>query len=135
MPLLNFGPEYQVGVREIDTQHINLIRLINELHEAMRARSGKAQIESTLRRLLGYTHYHFQTEEALMQRHAYPHRIEHHREHAELSLRAEALQQQLKDGEVGVVVETLDFLTQWLSHHILESDKQLARFLNDKFIT
>ncbi len=132
MPLLNFGPEYHVGVREVDTQHINLIRLINELHDAMRRRSGRELIESTLRRTLSYTRYHFRTEDTLMLRHAYPRRLEHGREHAELIRRVESLRQQLKDSEVGVVVETLDFLTQWLSHHILVSDKQLAAFLNDQ---
>jgi len=36
MPLISWSNEYSVGVKSLDSQHINLFNILNELHESMK---------------------------------------------------------------------------------------------------
>ena len=132
MPLLIWGPQYSVGVREIDTQHRNLIKLINEMHQALSHRAGEENVASVLRRALNYTEFHFSTEERLMAQYGYPLAVAHAADHLRLLDRARALQTRLLAGEAGVPVEAFNLLSSWLNDHIQKVDEDLGRFLVGK---
>jgi len=38
------------------------------------------------------------------------------------------------DNKLGITLEVMNFLKDWLSHHILSVDKKYAPFLNEKGI-
>ncbi|NJM14282.1 MAG: hypothetical protein HC896_01855 [Bacteroidales bacterium] len=41
MSLITWNEKYSVGIKEIDNQHVNLVNIINELHDAMLKGKGK----------------------------------------------------------------------------------------------
>lgn len=129
MSLLVWGDRYKLGVREIDNQHAELVRLANELSEAMQAGHGRDVLHALFRSLVDYTVKHFATEERLMRMHAYPQHRAHAHEHEELKKTVSALQRKVEEHKLSITVETLTFLRNWLVNHILKTDKHLAEYL------
>lgn len=130
MGKIEWGPEYEVGVREIDSQHRTLLGIYNDLSEALDVSSGVSEaVASALDRLLHYTDFHFKTEERLMVEHGYPMSSAHTAEHYVLIERSKLLKHRMQSGDTEIAMETLDFLKRWLVNHIQKVDRDLATYL------
>jgi hemerythrin len=134
MAFIDWETRYSVGVKQIDTEHQRLIGIINELHEAMTKGKGKDILERILGDLLEYTETHFTNEEALMQKAGYPGFEAHHVLHTDLVRQVKELQAKAKAGSALVSISVLNFLREWLTSHILNTDKQYQSHLNSKGI-
>jgi len=134
MPLLIWGPMFEVGVQQIDTQHRKLFDLANELADAVRAGNGRIPLGKILNELTTYTQTHFSSEEHLMVQSGYPATAEHKAYHQELITQVSDYKRAFLAGDIGIVDSTLQFFTDWLAKHIMETDKALARDLNQKGI-
>lgn len=130
MALLIWNQGMSVGVRVLDEDHKKLIAMINELHASMMEGRSNDVIGGVLRRLVSYTVEHFQREETLFAETAYPSAAAHKREHEKLKAQVMAEIQKFQTGTVGIGMETLNFLRDWLKHHIQESDKAYSAHLN-----
>ena len=126
MPQFKWDSTYSVKVRQFDDDHQELFRILNTLHDGMMARRGHEVLQNVLSELLHYTEQHFAGEEAAMRRAGYPQlqaQIEQHRcftdKIKEVSAKYEA-------GSVGISVDMMDFLGDWLAKHIVGMDKQYA---------
>jgi len=125
---------YLVNVKEIDDEHQRLFQMIAELQSGMRLNYGEEMLADIYIRLLDYTKSHFATEEKLMQAHGFPETKRHLRDHAALAAKVARMEQRRMANNEKLSVKTLTFLYDWLSHHILVTDKNLGRFLNSKGI-
>ncbi|MEW5747024.1 MAG: bacteriohemerythrin [Nitrospirota bacterium] len=132
MALMDWSDKLSVNIREIDEQHRKLISMINELHDAMKAGKGKEVVGPILTGLVQYVATHFATEERLMKTHAYPEYLKHKVEHDNLTRQALDLQKQFQEGKPVLTVELMTFLKNWLSSHILGTDKSYSPYLNSK---
>jgi hemerythrin len=132
MALLIWGPMFEVGVQQIDTQHRKLFDLANELADAVRAGKGLLPLGTILNELTTYTQTHFSSEEQLMVQNGYPATAEHKAYHQELIKQVSDFKRSFLAGDVGIVDKTLQFFTDWLAKHIMETDKALARDLKQK---
>jgi hemerythrin len=130
MNLFAWKPEYSVGAPVIDTQHQKLFRMADELHLAMAAGKGKDQLRELLDALIAYTCEHFATEEAMMHKAAYPGFAEHHRQHEDLKRQVIDFQKQMAANQAVLTVDVMEFLSNWLRHHIKGSDQKLASFIS-----
>ncbi len=129
MALLEWSERYSVESRMMDEQHRKLFDLVNELHEAMKAGQAKTVISRVLDQLVTYTRSHFDSEERALAAVAYPDLAAHVSEHRKLTETVHKLQQEVKAGTVGVTIELMDFLQQWLTNHIMKVDRKYAPFL------
>lgn len=128
-PLMVWSKEYEVGVPEIDEQHQRLFKMINDLNEAMSLGRGRDALDRILSGLVDYTARHFKTEEMYMEKANYP-ELESHREvHVRLTDKVHEMVDRYKTGEVGLGIELLNFLQDWLKKHILGTDKKYAPYL------
>jgi len=134
MSLFVWDSRYSVEIAELDRQHQKLFALLNELYDALQDGQGPEIAGKVLERVLDYTVYHFEQEEALFARYGYAEAEAHRAEHAKLTEQAKALAQRLQSHEAEVPVATLKFLCDWLSKHILGSDKKYVPFLQAKGI-
>jgi voltage-gated potassium channel len=116
------------GIATIDEQHRMLVRMVRELQDSIIDGRGRDAISKVFDDLLEYTVYHFETEERLMKENDYPGCSEHIREHQELTQKVLELNQ---DKSYVFTDSVIEFLVSWLKHHILESDKELGKFLVD----
>jgi hemerythrin len=132
MPLITWNDSMSVQIAEIDTQHRCLIELVNRLHDSMKAGQGNAIIGAILSDILSYTKFHFSTEEKYFQQFGYPEYLRHKMQHDELAQKAKSLNESYAKGKLTITVEVLNFLTDWLKTHILESDKKYSSFLRGK---
>ena len=128
--LFPWSETYSVNIGIIDMQHKNLVNLINDLHQAMVSGQGKQHLGKILSSLIKYTQVHFKTEENLMHSHQYPELEPHAAEHDRLTKTVLDFQAKFQRNEVGLTIEVMDFLKDWLSKHILGADKQYGPFLN-----
>lgn len=111
-----------VGVSALDYEHQTLINTINHLHAQMEAGHGGDVMRVILGRLTDYAHSHFRHEEALFERYGFAAAATHRAEHVDFGNTVMELQLGLLKGSKTVSRETLAFLRDWLSHHILNSD-------------
>ena len=112
-----------VGLNRLDDDHKSLIAIINRIAESLENADGDGVVQQSLTALLRYTEYHFGREEAVLRAVGYDnlghHRVEHQRFIQDLQeLRADFVQ---LDDETQKR-RLLDFLKDWLTHHILIED-------------
>jgi hemerythrin len=128
--LFPWSDAYSVQIGIVDAQHKNLVNIVNELHQALARGQGKQQLGRFLSSLIKYTQVHFKTEENLMQSHRYPDYMRHKSEHDHLTEAVLDFQGKFLRNEVGLTIEVMDFLKDWLTKHILGTDKKYTPFLN-----
>ncbi|MDA8083622.1 MAG: bacteriohemerythrin [Nitrospiraceae bacterium] len=132
MALIEWKDDLSVNIRMIDGQHKELIRMINELNEAMKVGKGQEVIGKVLTGLIDYTRMHFATEERLFETHKYPGYIAHKGEHDKLTAQVLDLKKKFDNRQAVITVEIMSFLKDWLQKHIMKTDKQYSSYLNNK---
>jgi hemerythrin len=129
MALLTWTPALSVGVGEIDEQHQQLIDHINDFYGAFTSTTARPDVGTLLDAMLGYTQYHFGTEEQLMQRYGYRERESHMAEHKAFVEKAVSFAARHKSGKPLLSVEVTSYLRDWVTSHIKGTDKKLGAFL------
>jgi hemerythrin len=124
VPLFNWNDNYSVKVKEIDNQHQVLVNIINDLHDAMKERKAKYILEKIIIELAKYTEYHFAYEEKLFKQYAYPEEKIHKETHANLVKQVNDMNLKYQQGGIVLSLEIMNFLKEWLSAHILGTDKK-----------
>jgi hemerythrin len=129
MAIMNWDDSFRTGNHLVDTQHQELFRMVNDLHEAIVAGRGKDVLNPTLEKLVNYTVQHFGAEEALMRSVAYPAFEVHRGKHLDLTEQVKDLVGKYGRGELVVSITLSRFLADWLRHHILENDLALIHYV------
>ena len=135
MPFMPWTAELELGLPEIDDQHRQLVALTNALHDELSAASPRrSAVGEILEGLVDYTRNHFIVEEVLFQQHDYPETPAHQAQHNRFTEKAMDLLLRFEDGEE-VSTEALDFLKDWLVHHICRVDRAYLSFFQEVFAT
>ena len=133
MPFMPWTAELELGQPEIDDQHRQLVALTNALHDELSAASPRrSDVGEILEGLVDYTHNHFIVEEVLFQQHNYPETPAHQAQHNRFTGTAMDLLMRFEDGEE-VSIEALEFLKDWLVHHICKVDRAYLPFFRAAF--
>jgi len=132
MSLLTWSPMFSVGVQEIDDQHKKLIDLANKLNDQMTSGKGKEILDKVFQELVAYTQSHFAMEERLMAKHNYTATTRHMDEHKKLVVTVSDLKKKHDSGQDVLTSQVMTFLRDWLTKHILQTDKAFGRELNQK---
>ena len=119
------------GDPHIDNQHKELIKRINAIHLALDNQLTDDEIYRIIDFLNGYIMFHFDDEEKLMKKHAYPGAIYHKREHNKLTKDVKNYRKQLDEKGLSraYLAQMQAFLINWLINHIKKTDTLLASFL------
>jgi hemerythrin-like metal-binding protein len=112
-----------VGVPALDADHRCLVRIINLLAEVDHGAEARSTIETVLETLAMYARYHFAREERVMEACGFPASTFHRAEHEDFTGHIHGLRVDLAGrASPHLAKELLDYLTQWLRHHILIQD-------------
>jgi hemerythrin len=126
-----WSDDFLVGVPVIDEQHRRLVDLIAGFYAALaEKRPAKRALGELLAGLVDYTRYHFETEERLMADSQFPPSSAHREQHAQFVQKVADLVDRFTRGQLVLSIEATSFLRDWLTNHILVSDKQLGRHLS-----
>lgn len=123
MPLIEWKPAYSVGVSLFDRQHQKLFELMNQLHEAMSKGRAKEHLASIVAALSTYTKTHFAEEESALERAGYRELDAHKTMHRQFEAKVDSFGSDIKQGTLGVSIQVMDFLNNWLADHIMKVDK------------
>ncbi len=129
MPFIEWSPALSVGNEEIDAQHRKLVDLVDRLHAATVAGEVRERLGQFLVELVDYTKYHFSTEERLFEERGYPGRDEHVARHREFVSRLLEYMEAYDEGNTAISIGMLQYLRDWVLHHIGEEDRRYASFL------
>ncbi len=122
-----WNDRYLTGEPVVDSEHRELVRIVNWVGSLQSSDADAAEIEKVLVYLAGYATEHFAHEEALMAqtgcdaRHADLHR-KIHRDFAQQIVNMQTVNVGQSDTQ-----SLLRFLTNWLAYHILGTDQAMVR--------
>ncbi len=129
---MKWEKSYEIGIREIDHQHMQLVELICRYKNAISDKT--LDIDREMGRiitfLVNYANYHFEAEEGVMIRIGYPDLEQHKSVHKDLVRQLKEVLVKLKTKQSYTPIEFYYFLMKWLTNHILDEDKKVGKFNN-----
>ncbi len=132
MAIVEWTPDLNTGIPDIDEQHQQMLHHINDFYEAANAKD-KNRMSIVLFDLINSTLAHFQYEEALMEQAKYPLLEPHRRVHKNFIDKLMALHEKLQTMETtdDIAVLLIDSLDGWLFRHIRINDKGYTNSVNE----
>jgi len=124
--------EYNLGVSIIDEQHKHFFEIVNRIYDLLEKKEeNKEEMIDITKELIDYALFHLSTEEKYFNQFAYADISNHMRAHSMFREKTAEYSEIInKDGTdlSKLLLEIADFSKNWLSHHILVSDKAYAPF-------
>lgn len=118
--------EYLIGIPEIDAEHRRLFEIAEEAYQLQQQDflvDKYDQIKVILGSLREYTVMHFEHEEAYLESINYKNMFMQKVQHDNFRKKVEEIDiDSIDENEDALIQEILNFLTDWLVHHILETD-------------
>lgn len=124
--------EYSVSIPEIDEQHKAITHMLNTLYEAFLKNDHDSRIGGIVEGLASYARYHFATEERYFMMHRYADRFAHMAEHAKFIAQVEEFRNDYAAKKTALTYKVINFLRDWLVHHILVEDKKYVPCLSER---
>ncbi len=126
--LIGWKDYYCIDQGPIDDQHKRLVQLANSVLAITDPLSEEAELRKTVKELFQYMEYHFDAEEQLMQKIAYPELDEHKKIHAGL---IHDLNELLKTSRNyhHLLNRLKPVMKNWVLRHIEEEDSKIGAYL------
>lgn len=129
--LIEWGPKYHIGIKEIDDQHKVLVDIINRLYASFGLNNNKKEIKKNLKELVDYTVFHFGNEENYFRKFGYKDTPAHLEQHRKFVDKIKKFADEFEDGDSTVSLDIINFLKDWLINHILKIDTRYVQFFKD----
>ncbi|MDD3393566.1 MAG: hemerythrin [Clostridia bacterium] len=123
--------ELETGNIQIDTEHKQLIKAINDLLEACSSGKGRNEVIRTVDFLSQYTKTHFAHEQVLQQKFHYPDYVNHKKYHEDFIKVVDGIAIRLKaeGATIQLVGEVNMQVGNWLINHIKREDVKVAKHI------
>jgi len=129
MNFMKWDEQYAVHIRLMDDQHKRLFEMIDQFYLALHERETQRAMSDLLKGLAEYSLYHFHAEERMMSLNNFPLYAAHKSAHEKFIITVQEFQERYESGKLLIPIEVAQFIKQWLTNHILMTDKQLGKFL------
>lgn len=123
MAVMQWSSAFQLGIKEIDDQHAQLVKMINDLDDAMKDGRARDMMGRLLNSLVSYCKMHFTTEELYFSEFEFEDSAAHRAEHMAFIDKVGQFKRAFDGGISDISGEVMGFLADWLRHHIQGSDK------------
>ncbi|MDN5351472.1 MAG: hemerythrin [Clostridiales bacterium] len=125
--MIEWEQQYELGIKSIDDQHKELVRLAGRLSDllinAVEGEDIYDEMVEILNALTDYTVYHFKYEEDLFEKYDFALKTAHVEEHHKLVSQIQSLDLRAVDeDQVTYGKKILKFLISWVFKHISGSD-------------
>ncbi len=124
MQNIEWKKSFSVGIEEIDNQHKQLVKIINELYGKLSHNPSSVTLADIHKELKDYYNHHFETEEKYMLKFGFEHYKDHKSEHDSFRIQLNDL---INNQSINIdkqIIEILNFLKDWLLNHIMDTDKE-----------
>lgn len=130
--LIEWSPSLSLDIKEIDEQHQQLVKMINDLHQAMMDRKSQQVLGEIIDGLIAYTASHFLTEEKYFVAYEYNGATVHKLAHKEFVNKVTAFKKDFESKKMMLSMEVMGFLKDWLIQHIMGEDRKYAPLFKSK---
>lgn len=124
-------PEYYTGIDLIDSEHKRLFEIANEAYNLLHEEfipDKYDNIIAVVNELKDYTAKHFADEEAYMESINYKRMFTQKVQHAQFIEKLNEINfEDVDENQEQTIIDLLEFLTNWLIHHILENDVLIGK--------
>jgi len=120
MAILQWVPDLDTGIQEIDIQHRRIVDYINRLYE-LRESPDRTALADVIAETVDYTISHFAFEEGMIEDAGYMFSGPHKRVHELFTRRVAEMQSRFEAGE-DIANELHGMLSRWLFNHIRNED-------------
>jgi hemerythrin len=131
MIMFEMKDEYLTGILMIDDEHTELFRIAQEAYEILTDEfiaDKYDHISAIIKRLRDYTKKHFADEEAYMESINYKRMFTQKMEHDDFIRRLDEIDlDSIDQNQTSALLTMVEFLGDWLVHHILEKDKLIGQ--------
>jgi hemerythrin len=135
MTFMPWNDDLATGIQSIDEQHQWLVNTTNRLYDEInKPQADNNAIGEIIEGLIDYTYNHFIVEEDLFKRFDYPESPQHLEEHNRFTATTAQLLEKFESGDT-VNNDALEFLKEWLVHHIMKVDMAYVPFMLAKGVT
>jgi len=114
----------------MDDDHRQMAALINKLYLSVKENFGREAICRAAQNLSEFSRTHFDHEKRLMERYNYPDIMRHLWQHRELLDELNLLIYSLEGASANIRADAIEFIDNWFTIHLRDSDAKLAYFLN-----
>jgi hemerythrin len=125
MSLMQWKPEYSVGVESMDDEHREMINLINETYEKLGSNPDALQVEECLGDIFSTVSMHFALEERLMRKNNYAEYQAHKDDHEDLLDQIRDLMDDFAADTSAGAVRLEQGLSDWFAGHFSTFDARL----------
>ncbi|MDQ7089367.1 MAG: bacteriohemerythrin [Methylococcales bacterium] len=130
MKVCQWNQDYSVGITSLDNHHKKLFDILNKLFSLMDEGADDELILKVIDELLDYTHYHFEKEEKIMAKIAYPDLEQHKVLHKELIDQLNGFASEAEHGmAIFVAIKIATVGLEWLKNHILTVDHKYHEYM------
>jgi hemerythrin len=131
MPIMEWHENFETGIGQFDEHHKHFVCLINKICDDMDDGRNHDTLRVTFDELIDYASYHFAAEENWMEVHKFPGLELHKAEHDRFCGEVVEIQKDFHNGKLCLSLELLQFLIEWLTNHILNTDAEYGRFAKE----
>lgn len=128
MSYIDWTDTLSIRVPEMDNQHRQLVQMLNEFHDAMKAGNGRNTVGPIVTRLINYAKTHLANEEKFLESINYAFINSHKTEHRRLTEQVLDLQAKFNTGDMTVAPKLMNFLRDWLVNHIQKVDRMYGDY-------
>lgn len=128
--MIEWKDEYALGIEIIDDQHKQLFEIADRIYALIQNNLVTDKydgIVEIINELKNYTVDHFAAEEKYMQSIGYKRLLSQKVAHNEFLQKMDQIDlDRIDNGQNTYLMETLDFVVEWLGQHILKEDKLIV---------
>lgn len=122
--------KFLVGIEQIDDEHRKLFEIAENMYQLLHNEFLPDKFDhicEVLEELKEYTKFHFHHEEEYMESIQYKKLFTQKIQHQSFIDKLEEIDlEEIDEDQEKAIQDILTFLTDWLYHHILETDKQIS---------
>ena len=137
-----FTDKYKTDIPLVDDEHRHLFEIIEQTNDLIHSNllhDKYDEIMHLLDELRSYTETHFSDEEDLMEKISYPGLDAQKKAHAAFVDKLVHIDinelDEIDDHQQAYLFELINYLLNWLSNHILGSDKKIGEYIKENNIT
>ena len=127
--LVMWNSSFSVGNAEMDAQHKQLFHILQDMYNYLQVKDSIESIHKCMAELKNYAVHHLSEEEELMKKVEYPDFANHKAMHDRMTKKIIEFEKSLESHGHFVAYDIIQFVSNWLIHHIREEDTKYGNFI------
>ncbi len=129
--LIKWKDEYNLGIKQIDEQHKNLVSVMNNLYEIINEEFGLDGTKKIFEELKKYSEQHFSLEEKYFDEFGFKNAEHHKQHHRFFREKIIELSEEGRLEQIPACFSLIDFLEDWFLNHVTNEDREYVSLFKE----